>query len=70
MRVYPDTWQGPVSQSNLWRFLGLSLSFLMHAAACNSFKLYALFAALVVAVTPYALLEYRLDARRRSKATL
>lgn len=59
-----------MSQSNLWRFLGLSLSFLMHAAACNSFKLYALFAALVVAVTPYALLEYRLDARRRSKATL
>ncbi|XP_034237571.1 UNC93-like protein [Thrips palmi] len=67
VRVYPDQWQGPVSQSNLWRFLGLALSFLMHAAACNSFKLYALFAALVFAVTPYAWLEYRLDARRRSK---
>ncbi|XP_052132841.1 UNC93-like protein [Frankliniella occidentalis] len=67
VRVYPDSWQGPVSLSNMWRFLGLSLSFLMHASACNSFKLYALFAALVLAVTPYALLEYRLDVRRRSK---
>ncbi|KAK3919006.1 UNC93-like protein [Frankliniella fusca] len=57
VRVYPDSWQGPVSLSNMWRFLGLSLSFLMHASACNSFKLYALFAALVLAVTPYALLE-------------
>ncbi|XP_069671527.1 protein unc-93 homolog A isoform X1 [Periplaneta americana] len=68
--VYPDSWQAPLAHCYFFRFLGLSLAFGLHGGVCNWLKLYALAAALVLAVLPYTWLEMRLESRRRFKTHL
>lgn len=65
--VYPDSWQAPLAHCYFFRFLGLSLAFGLHGGVCNWLKLYALAAALILAVAPYTWLEMRLESHRKLK---
>ncbi|XP_021936345.1 protein unc-93 homolog A isoform X2 [Zootermopsis nevadensis] len=68
--VYPDSWQAPLAHCYFFRFLGLSLAFGLHGGVCNWLKLYALAAALVLAVAPYTWLEMRLESHRKLKTRI
>ncbi|XP_071447844.1 UNC93-like protein [Hetaerina americana] len=69
--AYPgegEAWQGAVALSQAFRLAGLASALALHPLLCSSLKVYALAAALPLALAPYALLEARLERRRRRRA--
>lgn len=70
MGLYPNAWQGPLSTSLFWRWLGLTLALSLHGAVCTRYRVLGLAATLVLAVVPYLWLESRLARRGKTLAPL
>ncbi|XP_029165990.1 UNC93-like protein [Nylanderia fulva] len=70
MGLYPNAWQGPLSTSLFWRWLGLTLALSLHGAVCTRYRVLGLAATLVLAVVPYLWLEGRLARRGKTLAPL
>ncbi|KAG7205143.1 hypothetical protein KM043_005512 [Ampulex compressa] len=68
--LYPNSWQGPLSTSLFWRWLGLALALGLHGLVCTRFRVLGLACMLLLAVVPYMLLEIRLAKRGKSLAPL
>lgn len=51
------------------RFLGLGITFLLHTFICEYHKILILVVLLVICLPPYAVLEVRLEAQRKSQST-
>lgn len=70
MSLYPNAWQGPLSTSLFWRWLGLTLALSLHGAVCTRYRVLGLATTLVLAVVPYLWLENRLARRGKTLAPL
>ncbi|KAG5324570.1 UN93L protein, partial [Acromyrmex heyeri] len=70
MGLYPNAWQGPLSTSLFWRWLGLTLALSLHGAVCTRYRVLGLAVTLVLAVVPYLWLESRLARRGKTLAPL
>lgn len=70
MGLYPNAWQGPLSTSLFWRWLGLTLALSLHGAVCTRYRVLGLAATLVLAVVPHLWLESRLARRGKTLAPL
>ncbi|XP_011869259.1 PREDICTED: UNC93-like protein [Vollenhovia emeryi] len=70
MGLYPNAWQGPLSTSLFWRWLGLTLALSLHGAVCTRYRVLGLAVTLVLAVVPYLWLETRLARRGKTLAPL
>lgn len=70
MGLYPNAWQGPLSTSLFWRWLGLTLALSLHGAVCTRYRVLGLALTLVLAVVPYMWLETRLARRSKTLAPL
>ncbi|XP_012286401.1 UNC93-like protein [Orussus abietinus] len=68
--LYPNSWQGPLSTSLFWRWLGLALALGLHGLVCTRIRVLGLAAMLVLSVTPYVWLEVRLARRGKTLAPL
>lgn len=68
--LYPNSWQGPLSTSLFWRWLGLALALFLHGLVCTRFRVLGLASMLVLAVMPYIWLEIRLAKRGKTLAPL
>lgn len=53
-----------------FRFMGLGITFLLHTFICEYHKILILVVLLVICLPPYAVLEVRLEAQRKSQATI
>lgn len=51
------------------RFLGLGITFLLHTFICEYHKILILVVLLAICLPPYAVLEVRLEAQRKSQST-
>ncbi|XP_046739394.1 protein unc-93 homolog A isoform X2 [Diprion similis] len=69
-RLYPSTWQAPLSTSLFWRWLGLALALGLHGLVCTRIRILGLASMLLLSVTPYTWLEIRLAKRGKSLAPL
>lgn len=63
--LYPTSWQGPLSASLLWRWLGLSLALGLHGLFCTKIRVFGLAFVLVVSFIPYLWLEVVLVKREK-----
>lgn len=70
MGLYPNAWQGPLSTSLFWRWLGLTFALSLHGAVCTRYRVLGLAATLVLAVVPHLWLESRLARRGKTLAPL
>lgn len=70
MGLYPNAWQGPLSTSLFWRWLGLALALSLHGIVCIRYRVLGLAVNLVLAVVPYMWLESRLARRGKTLAPL
>ncbi|XP_014480057.1 PREDICTED: protein unc-93 homolog A isoform X1 [Dinoponera quadriceps] len=70
MALYPNAWQGPLSTSLFWRWLGLALALGMRGLVCTRYRVMGLAVTLVLAVVPYVWLESRLARRGKTLAPL
>ncbi|KAI4491618.1 hypothetical protein M0804_003010 [Polistes exclamans] len=68
--LYPNSWQGPLSTSLFWRWLGLSLALGLHGLVCTRIRVLGLACMLLLSVVPYVWLEIRLSKRGKSLAPL
>ncbi|XP_076249253.1 protein unc-93 homolog A isoform X2 [Calliopsis andreniformis] len=68
--LYPNSWQGPLSTSLFWRWLGLALTLGLHGLVCTRFRVLGLACVLLLSVVPYIWLEIRLAKRGKSLAPL
>lgn len=68
--LYPNSWQGPLSTSLFWRWLGLSLALALHGLVCTRFRVLGLASMLLLSVVPHVWLEIRLAKRGKSLAPL
>ncbi|XP_017890982.1 UNC93-like protein [Ceratina calcarata] len=68
--LYPNSWQGPLSTSLFWKWLGLSLILGLHGLVCTRFRVLGLACVLLLSVIPYIWLEIRLAKRGKSLAPL
>lgn len=68
--LYPNSWQGPLSTSLFWRWLGLSLALGLHGLVCTRFRVLGLASMLLLSVVPHVWLEIRLAKRGKSLAPL
>ncbi|XP_031833038.1 UNC93-like protein [Nomia melanderi] len=68
--LYPNSWQGPLSTSLFWRWLGLALTLGLHGLVCTQFRVLGLACVLLLSVVPYIWLEIRLAKRGKSLAPL
>nr|KAF7434975.1 hypothetical protein H0235_003166 [Vespula pensylvanica] len=66
--LYPNSWQGPLSTSLFWRWLGLSLALALHGLVCTRFRVLGLASMLLLSVVPHVWLEIRLAKRGKSLA--
>ncbi|KAF7414163.1 hypothetical protein HZH68_002652 [Vespula germanica] len=63
--LYPNSWQGPLSTSLFWRWLGLSLALALHGLVCTRFRVLGLASMLLLSVVPHVWLEIRLAKREQ-----
>jgi len=70
MGLYPNAWQGPLSTSLFWRWLGLTFALSLHGTVCTRYRVLGLAVTLVLAVVPYLWLESRLARRGKTLAPL
>lgn len=70
MSLYPNAWQGPLSTSLFWRWLGLALALGLHGLVCTQYRVLGLATTLVLAVVPHLWLETRLSRRGKILAPL
>uniref|UniRef100_V9ILD9 UNC93-like protein n=2 Tax=Apis cerana TaxID=7461 RepID=V9ILD9_APICE len=68
--LYPNSWQGPLSTSLFWKYLGLALTLGLHGLVCTRFRVLGLSGVLLLSVLPYGWLEIRLAKRGKSLAPL
>ncbi|XP_076640769.1 protein unc-93 homolog A [Halictus rubicundus] len=68
--LYPNSWQGPLSTSLFWRWLGLALTLGLHGLVCTQVRVLGLACVLLLSVVPYIWLEIRLAKRGKSLAPL
>ncbi|XP_076753126.1 protein unc-93 homolog A [Xylocopa sonorina] len=68
--LYPNSWQGPLSTSLFWKWLGLALTLGLHGLVCTRFRVLGLACVLLLSVVPYIWLEIRLSKRGKSLAPL
>ncbi|XP_076625211.1 protein unc-93 homolog A [Colletes latitarsis] len=68
--LYPNSWQGPLSTSLFWRWLGLALTLGLHGLVCTQFRVLGLACVLLLSVVPYIWLEIKLAKRGKSLAPL
>ncbi|XP_076276392.1 protein unc-93 homolog A [Lasioglossum baleicum] len=68
--LYPNSWQGPLSTSLFWRWLGLALTLGLHGLVCTQYRVLGLACVLLLSVVPYIWLEIRLAKRGKSLAPL
>ncbi|XP_015608749.1 UNC93-like protein [Cephus cinctus] len=68
--LYPSSWQGPMSTSLFWRWLGLSLALGLHGLVCTRIRVLGLAFMLLLSVAPYLWLELRLAKRGKSLTSL
>ncbi|XP_043510106.1 protein unc-93 homolog A isoform X4 [Frieseomelitta varia] len=68
--LYPNSWQGPLSTSLFWKWLGLALTLGLHGLVCTRFRVLGLSGVLILSVLPYGWLEIRLAKRGSSLAPL
>uniref|UniRef100_A0AAR5PGS8 UNC93-like protein n=1 Tax=Dendroctonus ponderosae TaxID=77166 RepID=A0AAR5PGS8_DENPD len=62
---YLDHWEAAFANRAFFKFIGLSIAFLLHSFLCNYMKLYLLALVMIISVIPFALLEYRLENIRK-----
>lgn len=70
MGLYPNSWQGPLSTSLFWKWLGLALTLGLHGLVCTRVRVLGLSGVLVLSVFPYGWLEIKLARRGKSLAPL
>lgn len=68
--LYPTSWQGPMSTSLFWKWLGLSLALGLHGLVCTRVRVLGLATMLLLSVIPYTWLEVRLARRGKCLAPL
>ncbi|XP_043268425.1 protein unc-93 homolog A [Venturia canescens] len=68
--LYPTSWQGPMSTSLFWKWLGLSLALGLHGLVCTRVRVLGLATMLLLSVVPYTWLEIRLARRGKCLAPL
>ncbi|XP_060533112.1 uncharacterized protein LOC132706057 [Cylas formicarius] len=64
---YSDNWEAAFANTAFFKFSGLSAAFVFHSFVCNYLKLYILAFVMVMAVIPFAWLEFRLENIRKIK---
>ncbi|XP_020294307.1 UNC93-like protein [Pseudomyrmex gracilis] len=70
MGLYPNSWQGPLSTSLFWRWLGLTLALGLHGVVCTRYRVIGLGTMLVMTVVPHLWLEICLARRGTTLAPL
>ncbi|XP_011298781.1 protein unc-93 homolog A [Fopius arisanus] len=68
--LYPASWQGPLSTSLFWKWLGLFLALGLHGLVCTRLRVLGLASMLLLSVVPYTWLEIRLAKRGKCLAPL